>query len=103
MNCAVWYHLHNLRSVKNTHGGVLLYNSPPLVFFTLFELCKWYQITRSISYKSLSSPAILPSNLNLISNIKTGKDPIFMLFFSKLSLVLQIFKFLENIGYLPSA
>ena len=24
MRCAVWYHLHNLKNVKNTHGGVLL-------------------------------------------------------------------------------
>ena len=22
--CAIWYHLHNLKNVKNTHGGVLL-------------------------------------------------------------------------------
>ena len=24
MRCAVWYHLHNLENLKNTHGGVLL-------------------------------------------------------------------------------
>ena len=24
MCCAIWYHLHNLKYVKNTHGGVLL-------------------------------------------------------------------------------
>ena len=22
--CSIWYHLHNLKNVKNTHGGVLL-------------------------------------------------------------------------------
>ena len=22
--CAIWYHLHNLKNVKNTYGGVLL-------------------------------------------------------------------------------
>ena len=22
--CTIWYHLHNLRNVKNIHGGVLL-------------------------------------------------------------------------------
>ena len=22
--CTIWYHLHNLRNVKNVHGGVLL-------------------------------------------------------------------------------
>ena len=24
MRCAIWYHLHNLKNLKNTHGGVLL-------------------------------------------------------------------------------
>ena len=24
MRCAIWYHLYNLKNVKNTHGGVLL-------------------------------------------------------------------------------
>ena len=24
MRCAIWYHLHNLKNVKNTRGGVLL-------------------------------------------------------------------------------
>ena len=23
MLCAIWFHLHNLKNVKNTHGGVL--------------------------------------------------------------------------------
>ena len=22
MLCAIWYHLHNLKNVKNTHGGM---------------------------------------------------------------------------------
>ena len=22
MHCAIWYHLHNLKNVKNNHGGV---------------------------------------------------------------------------------
>ena len=24
MLCAIWYHLYNLKNVKNTHGGVIL-------------------------------------------------------------------------------
>ena len=24
MFCAIWYHLYNLKNVKNTHGGMLL-------------------------------------------------------------------------------
>ena len=33
MRCAIWYHLHNLKNVKNTHGGVL-----PLVKLQAFSL-----------------------------------------------------------------
>ena len=49
MFCALWYHLYNLKNVKNTHEGVLLCNftksnTPPKVFFTFFELYQWYQI-----------------------------------------------------------
>ena len=59
MLCAVWYHLYNLKNVKNTHGGVLLSvkfdrftksNTPPRVFFTFFKLYKWYQIAKHITY-----------------------------------------------------
>ena len=51
MRWAICYHLHNLKHVKNTHGGVLLLvklhakawnftkdNTPPWVFFTFFKL-----------------------------------------------------------------
>ena len=24
MRCAIWYHLYNVKNVKNTHGGVLI-------------------------------------------------------------------------------
>ena len=24
MRCVIWYHLYNLKNVKNTHGGVLI-------------------------------------------------------------------------------
>ena len=33
MRCAIWYHLYNLKNVKNTHGGVLI-----LVNFTKLTL-----------------------------------------------------------------
>ena len=60
---AIWYHLHNLKHVKNTHGGMLILvklqakacnftkiNTPPWVFFTFFKLFKWYQIAQRITY-----------------------------------------------------
>ena len=63
MRCAIWYHLYNLKNIKNTHGGALILvklqaktcnfnkiNSAPWVFFTFFKLYKWYQIAQRITY-----------------------------------------------------
>ena len=49
--CAIWYHLYNLKNVKNTHGRVLNFSkvagsalhlykkyTPPWVFFTFFKI-----------------------------------------------------------------
>ena len=62
MLCVVWYHLYNLKNVKNTHGGDLLLvksealtrnvtksNTPTWVFFTFLRLYKWYQIAQRIT------------------------------------------------------
>ena len=61
MLCAIWYHLYNLKNVKNIHGGMLLLvelqayftksNNPPCVFFTFLKLYKWYQILQRITLK----------------------------------------------------
>ena len=50
MRSAIWYHLCNLKNVKNTRGGVLKpkacnftkSSTPPRVLFTCFKLYKWY-------------------------------------------------------------
>ena len=68
MRCAIWYHLYNLKYVKNTHGGVLLLvklqalacnftksNTPPLVFFTFFKLYGWYQIAQRTTNEDLDN------------------------------------------------
>ena len=57
MLCMIWYHLYNLKTVKNADREVLLLvklqvltcNSTKLTilrgyFFTFFKLYKWYQI-----------------------------------------------------------
>ena len=68
---AIWYHLYNLKEVKNTHGGVLRKpekakacnftksNILPLVFFTFFKLYKWDQIAQYITYFSFSKINLL--------------------------------------------
>ena len=45
--CANWYHLYNLKSVKNPHGGVLLLVK--LQALTFFKFYKFYQIVQSIT------------------------------------------------------
>ena len=50
VRCAIWYHLYNLKNVKNTHGGVLILvklqaevcnftkiNTPPWVFLAFLN------------------------------------------------------------------
>ena len=39
MPCAIWYHLYNLKKVKNTHGGVILLVSIFHVCFSRFLNC----------------------------------------------------------------
>ena len=45
--CAIWFHLHNLKNVKNIHRGMISV-TPPWLFFTFFKLFKWYQIAYDI-------------------------------------------------------
>ena len=40
MRCAIWYHLYNLKNVRNTYGGVLILvklQESAWVFFTFFK------------------------------------------------------------------
>ena len=62
MLCAIWCHLCDLKNVKNTHGGVLLFaklqaaciltksNTHPWVFFTFLKLHKWHLIVQRTTY-----------------------------------------------------
>ena len=77
MRCAIWYHLYNLKNVKNTHGGVLILaksqasacnftkiNTPQWAFFTFFKFKKWYEI------------ALRTTVLDIL-HVKENKDQIF--------------------------
>ena len=65
MHSAIWYHLYNLKNVKNIHWGVLILlnftkiNTPPWVFFTFFKLYKWYQIAQRITYPNIQPEVFL--------------------------------------------
>ena len=61
--CTIWYHLHNFKNVKNTHGGVFnlvklqastcnftKISTLPWLIFPFFKLYKWCQIAQRITY-----------------------------------------------------
>ena len=60
VRCAIWYHLYNLKNVKNTQGGVLILvklqakpEPATLLKVTLLHGCKlykWYQIAQRTTY-----------------------------------------------------
>ena len=76
MLCTIWYHLYNLKNVKNIHVGILLLvtlllgcfshflnctacnftksNILSWVFITFFKLYKWYLTAQRASYKNQS-------------------------------------------------
>ena len=91
MLCGIWYHLYNLKNVKNTHGAVLLLvklqteawnftksNTAPWVFFTFFKLYKWHQNAQSIGIISIKIfPERVSSSrqLNIWSFSTENKSP----------------------------
>ena len=77
MFCAICCHLHNLKYVKNTHGGVSLLvklrplvcsytksNACPWLFFTFLNLYKWYQIAQRTTYNYLHVIATFLASLS---------------------------------------
>ena len=54
MRFFIWYHLYNLKNIKNTmeecynQYSCIKSNTPPWMFFTFFEFYKCYQITQRI-------------------------------------------------------
>ena len=81
MRCAIWYHLHNLKKMKKTHGGVLILvklqaeacnftkiNTPAWVFFTFFKLYKCYQIAQRITYNNRIAKSVLVREIRVREN-----------------------------------
>ena len=72
--CAIWYHLYNLKNVKNTHGKS---ETPPWMFFTLFTLYKWYQIaqctTNTYYFRKLFDNYVTIGDFNMEPNNTTLK------------------------------
>ena len=95
MRCAIWHHPYNLKSMKNTHGGVLILvrlqakackawnfakiNATPWVFFTFLKFYRWYQIVQritfvpSISYERYLQTQSYMDNMTKIVNIHRKK------------------------------
>ena len=80
MRWVIWYHLYNLKNMKNTDGGVLILvklqakaynfikiNTPTWVFSTFFELYKWYLIAQRTAYYPIFREIEAISQWNLVS------------------------------------
>ena len=50
MRCRIWYHMYNLKNVKNTHGAVLL-QPATLLKVTLFHGCFSRFLKRAANHK----------------------------------------------------
>ena len=69
MHCAIWYHLYNLKNVKNTYGEMSLLvklqayftksNNPPWAFFLFLKLYKWHQIAQRVLWKLTGSDKVI--------------------------------------------
>ena len=69
MLCAVWYHLYNLKNVKNADGGVLLLvklqvtksNTPPWAFLTFFNCTNGTKLRQAshISNQSINLESLM--------------------------------------------
>ena len=73
VRCAIWYHLYNLKNVKNADEKWSLKNSfPTKMFFTFFTLYKWYQIVQNVSYFTINKilAGLMYSWLSTTSNFE---------------------------------
>ena len=99
---AIWYHLYNLKNVKNTNRGVLplvkLQTSAysftkthlPWVFFTFFKLCKWYQIAQTAShvpFKHDIDETVLECLIGTIMSSVMVSHQLWLLFYSEIPML----------------
>ena len=74
MRCAIWYHLYNLKNLKNTHGGVLILVKLPatLLKSTLLHGCfsRFLNCTNGTKSRSASHIPNVPKPQNL--DLATG-------------------------------
>ena len=72
VRCAIWYHLYNLKNVKNTHGGVLILVKLKLTLlhgcFSRFLSCKNSAKSRNASHIS-KQELILPLQLGFCDQL----------------------------------
>ena len=69
MRCAIWYHLYNLKNVKNTHGGVLilvkLQASSLQLKLILLHRCFLRFLNCTNGTKSRNAPHIIHANKDI--------------------------------------
>ena len=71
MRCAIWYHLQNLKNVKNTHGRVLILVKVQAYQIGQRTTYKWIRKLRKTSFFLTSQPAV---KIHIFTNISRIKD-----------------------------
>ena len=69
MLCAIWYHLYNVKNVKNTYGGVLLFvklQAASLLKVTLIQGC----VSRFLNCTNGTKSRQASRSLNHLDNVK---------------------------------
>ena len=126
MRCAIWYHLHNLKNVKNTQRRSVTFNkfacnftqsnTPALVFFTFFKLCKQKHTAQSISNvevhdQGIEEASVFLDDLGIVRTLYKCYIYVFLQVFlqffkkskstlaKKLTLNLSLVKFLQTSNF----
>ena len=77
VRCAIWYHLYNLKNVKNTHGGVLAVGVGFFVWASVPDRCIIHcyrcsfilYLTLPSHFKLELEPELITSILSFLKNI----------------------------------
>ena len=67
MRCAIWYHLYNLKNVKNTHGRVLML----VLKLTLLHGCFSHFLNCAKGTKSCNAPhSLFPVTMEILQQLR---------------------------------
>ena len=73
VRCAIWYHLYNLKNVKNSHGRVLILVKLQAIFAKSSILDVWHGSEYAYGVKSKDNQNMAPDTPSFLQHGETGK------------------------------